>query len=252
MSGRIKIVDASGTQLSSSDDPALYDFVLPTNFDIGCGTFGLGQYSDGKVCAPQDTHKFFCSSENETAQSQSYGECLYAMDCAMHTEMRVDAHPDDPLTTFMHQMIPHHHNAVNMAKATLKKVPLNSVNDPDGELQDLFWSIVNEQNMQITFMEGWLVGENRKTYLQAICSEATTVSAATPTPVTTTDVPSVGASTVSTEKYDDCKDEREGYLVWAAVTTALLIATWLFIVFTHMNKPAKPTEYGSKVSSTNI
>lgn len=45
-----------------------------------------------------------------------------AIDCQMNTEMRVtgyDSH-EDPVVLFAQQMIPHHVNAVNMAKLTLK------------------------------------------------------------------------------------------------------------------------------------
>ena len=141
------------------------------------------------------------------------------------------------------------------AKATLKKIPLNSANDPDGELQDLFWSIVNEQNMQITFMEGWLVGENRQTYLEAICSQAaaapvTTNATVTPTVPATTAQSSAESDHALSHDLDDCRDERESYLVWAAVMTALLIATWLFIIFTKMNSaPTSGNTSGAVVTT---
>lgn len=56
--------------------------------------------------------------------------------------------------TFMHQMIPHHQNAVNMAKLLLKTEP------GDEELESMLREIINSQNMQITYMRAWLAGKN--------------------------------------------------------------------------------------------
>ena len=87
---------------------------------------------------------------------------------------------NDPTTVFMHQMIAHHRNAVNMAKILLKLNPtslrcgtnydgrrmLQEVEQPDfcHDTSDdggfpvitLLWDIINGQNAQITFMESWL------------------------------------------------------------------------------------------------
>ena len=70
-------------------------------------------------------------------------ECLHAIDCKMTTEMRVlghDTHTDD-LVTFVQQMIPHHANAVNMAKLIMKMAP-NAVAAVE-DLEDILWDIVN-------------------------------------------------------------------------------------------------------------
>jgi hypothetical protein len=68
----------------------------------------------------------------------------------------------------MHQMIPHHENAVNMAKALLKNnnngldCYYNSETgeqegaEEDCEMVDMMWSIINGQNHQITMMRKWL------------------------------------------------------------------------------------------------
>ncbi|CAM9664286.1 unnamed protein product, partial [Ascophyllum nodosum] len=53
----------------------------------------------------------------------------------------------------MHQMIPHHENAVNMAKVLL----LNPGDeDLDEEVEAMLREIVNSQNAQITFMRTYL------------------------------------------------------------------------------------------------
>lgn len=55
MSGRIKLVTGaeSTTHLQADDLPALYTHSVPTNFDDGCGTFGLDSYSGDKTCPAQ-------------------------------------------------------------------------------------------------------------------------------------------------------------------------------------------------------
>jgi len=252
MSGRIKII-RNGVPASASDVPALYSHHTPSNFDIGCGTFGLGGYTNGKVCAPLESGKFFCPADGETAEATNFNECLYAMDCAMHTEMRVNTHASDPLTTFMHQMIPHHQNAVNMAKAILKKVPLNAMNDMNGELGDLFWSIVNEQNMQIMQMKHWLMHMKRDTYVQSICEETvaniTTTSCA---PVYKADTDTGSPASVVTD--DDKECYNAGVLVWAIIVTVLLIGTWAFMIYEKNQKtqPSQVDPFKSGMTTTAI
>lgn len=52
----------------------------------------------------------------------------------------------------MHQMIPHHENAVNMAKTLLK----DTVAAADGDIKTLLMDVINTQNFQIHFMVQWL------------------------------------------------------------------------------------------------
>lgn len=98
-----------------------------------------------------------------------FEECLHAMDCAMHHEMQIRVDGGDPVAAFMHQMIPHHANAVNMAKALLTAEAINSENDAEGEVEDLVWDIINVQNKQIHFMEAWLKDQGKKSYVDARC-----------------------------------------------------------------------------------
>ena len=58
----------------------------------------------------------------------------------MNKEMHVPL-LDSARNTFLEQMIPHHANAVNMAKLLLK-TDLDSVAATDG-LEDILWDIVN-------------------------------------------------------------------------------------------------------------
>jgi hypothetical protein len=71
----------------------------------------------------------------------------------------------------MYQMVPHHENAVNMAKAIVRMDLLTSASDPDGELAELFWSIINTQNKQITFMEKWLLDQGRPLHADVYCKK---------------------------------------------------------------------------------
>jgi len=162
------------------------------------------------------------------------------MDCAMHTEMRVNTHESDPLTTFMHQMIPHHQNAVNMAKAILKKVPGKA---NEGELGDLLWSIVNEQNMQIGQMENWLSEYERVTYAEAICEE--TVANVTTTSCAPDNVESPAAVVVD----DDKECYNAGVLVWAIIVTVLLVLLVAFNIY-EKNYKVHPTQVAKSGMST--
>lgn len=66
---------------------------------------------------------FICDSALQYNNSlTNFNTCLKAVDCHMHEQMRVTPDNSNEIITFMHQMIPHHENAVNMAK-TLLKVP---------------------------------------------------------------------------------------------------------------------------------
>ena len=59
--------------------------------------------------------------------------------------------------TFLEQMIPHHANAVNMAKLLLKIDP-DSVAATDG-LEDILWDIVNVQSYQVHQFRNYLEAE---------------------------------------------------------------------------------------------
>ena len=132
MSGRIKVMDADGSY-AAADKPALPAgyHKAPSAYDEMCGTSGLDAYeaSDG-VC----TDVFVCDGGGALARG-SFGDCLRSMDCAMEANMRTTL-SDDPIATFMHQMIPHHDNAINMAKLLLKQETLVETEDEDEEEQD--------------------------------------------------------------------------------------------------------------------
>jgi hypothetical protein len=186
MSGRIKVIEAadwaSTPTAGSADVIALgYEYETLSAFDKTCGTHGIGDYAEGgdlyHLCG--DTN-FVCPAPSaQNYKSMLFEKCLNAMDCAMHHEMKVAVHPTAPSVTFMHQMIPHHENAVRMAKSLLKIDPdeggrrhLRAVYEAthafgsrksarrlDDEasygaidLADLAWEIIAVQNYQIMNM----------------------------------------------------------------------------------------------------
>ena len=81
---------------------------------------------------------------------------MQAIDCMMNKEMRVvgfDSHQSH-IVTFMQQMIPHHANAVNMAKILLKHAETQVAAVED--LEDIMWGMINVQNFQIHVMRNYL------------------------------------------------------------------------------------------------
>merc|ERR1719269_265616 len=167
MSGYIKIADSTGTVVSTTGtDNALIasDYhKTPSTYDLSCGTYGLDEYKVGgaKECASED---FFCGGVGSLA-SGSFGDCLHSMDCAMDYNMRTTLDATSDATSFMHQMIPHHNNAINMAKLLMKK---DTTLAADDAITDILWSIINNQGMQVQFMEGWLEGESKPA--SAVCT----------------------------------------------------------------------------------
>ena len=162
MGGRIKVTDAQGNHLSQLDTPSLgysYDYDTPgaiSDFDKECGTFGLGQFSD-LPNNPYCPDRFVCGTDPTSDPAlHQFAQCIDAMNCAMMAGMSTGTQAQSEPALFVHQMIPHHQNAVNMAKALLKvadtKVPcddLSNEDDPDCILQGILYEIVNTQNLQV-------------------------------------------------------------------------------------------------------
>jgi len=93
--------------------------------------------------------QYICDGDtNLDDASTKFNTCLKAADCKMEHQMRVTPHSTSRIATFMFQMIPHHENAVNMAKALLKDgEALN-----DAAIMSLIGNIINTQNYQIMLM----------------------------------------------------------------------------------------------------
>jgi uncharacterized protein (DUF305 family) len=79
----------------------------------------------------------------------------------MMSGMTTGVMASDEAALFIHQMIPHHQNAVNMAKTLLKsgKVVCADLTDEDSQdciLEGILYEIVNNQNHQIQLMNSYL------------------------------------------------------------------------------------------------
>merc|ERR1711935_2132 len=160
MSGRVKLIDAEGNKLSAEDTPELpYAYSEIDEFDLACGTFNLTDFqpsNDNNQCP-----SMFICPESGTELSQ-YAKCVEAMNCHMMSSMTTNAR--EVVELFNYQMIPHHQNAVNMAKAFIK------IHDPkcvgvtgvveegatvawECEMIPIFYDIINVQNGQIIEMK---------------------------------------------------------------------------------------------------
>lgn len=77
------------------------------------------------------------------------------MNCAMLNGMTTGVKAESEVALFLHQMIPHHENAINMAKALMKSGVLDSCTDnleetPECLMYDVAISIINGQNHQVS------------------------------------------------------------------------------------------------------
>lgn len=167
MSGMIRVVDSldykeDKNELVQKFNPDIY-YSQHTDFDQTCGTSGVAKFHHAK--------DFYCPNMNflcDNNHNPVFSMCMEAIDCKMNSEMRVEEHPN-PLVVFMHQMIPHHKNAVNMARIALKhSLESEGYNDPEVDVPALLRDIINKQNMQIQDMESWLerYGHERPRFCQ--------------------------------------------------------------------------------------
>jgi len=152
MSGMINITDPAqdSNPIVQKFDPMAY-YKEQEEFDEVCGTSQVSPYhtEKDKFCPNM---KFLC----ETDDNPQFSRCMEAIDCKMNYEMRVEEH-SNPLVVFMHQMIPHHENAVNMARIALKHAEkAEGFGDEDLDVPALLRDIINTQNKQIQDMESWL------------------------------------------------------------------------------------------------
>jgi len=79
----------------------------------------------------------------------------------MHWEMysETEGNGDDKIVTFMQQMIPHHENAVQMAKLLLKHASQEEL-DAVEDLEDILHSIIAVQNFQVHQFRNYLNPDN--------------------------------------------------------------------------------------------
>jgi len=160
MSGKIVIKGSTGK--AGSSEKVLYKPPKISPQDVTCGTSNVGVYTGGQ--SKQCSERFLCGDLDT-----DFEKCMQGVDCAMNKEMSGEttlksSSNEDKIVLFMQQMIPHHQNAVNMAKILLKQAPnhdaIKSAMDEEG-LVDILWSIINVQNFQIHQFRNYLKPLNK-------------------------------------------------------------------------------------------
>lgn len=114
---------------------------------------------DFQLPHPECPRAFVCDVDE---RMRSFASCINAMDCNMLVGMTNKVSSQSEIALFIHQMIPHHQNAVNMAKALLKAgfLPcddLSDTQDPYCIMQALLYTIVARQNHEIGAMRNVLI-----------------------------------------------------------------------------------------------
>jgi Domain of unknown function (DUF305) len=162
MTGRIKLLK-DGVLVSSDNEPPLgYEYDKVSEFDSTCGTFGLDRF---QLPNDQCPDKFVCLAEDASSDFKAFSTCIDAMNCYMLAGMTTKGTAQSPTALFIHQMIPHHQNAVNMAKVLLHAGDiqcddLTNEDDPKCVMEAVLRDIVNMQNLQIQQMLSILKGLN--------------------------------------------------------------------------------------------
>jgi hypothetical protein len=164
MTGRIKLM-MNGAVLSELDTPEIdYEYDEPGPFDEACGTYNLDSFA-----LPQDIcpRHFVCDTVGASSEMKQFAGCISAMNCHMLSGMTSKIAGESEKSLFMHQMIPHHENAINMAKALLHSGSLNCDDLTDDSVEDcvlqgMMYEIINGQNHQIQTMQSIL--QNNENY----------------------------------------------------------------------------------------
>lgn len=221
MSGRIKLLKDS-VPISAKNFPLIaYRHPQPSDYDKGCGTYEMSPY---QLPHPECPESFICDKSSE------FAGCLDTMNCYMMAGMTSHANEvEGDVELFLHHMIPHHINAVNMAKALFKtgtvdctrtrviagatSAPLPSSEDgSDGCILDgILRDIIGNQNYQINVMYGVLqdggfpksndcvvkIGSVSSTWVPTV-----TVAATNAPPLTGTEAPSAVPDAATASPFD--------------------------------------------------
>ena len=120
MAGRIKLL-RDGHPIQKDDLHELgYEYDVPTGHDAECGTYGLNSFQLPHAECPE---KFVCDVPSDNGELAQFAKCMDSMDCAMMVGMTTSVkNVENEIALFIHQMIPHHQNAVNMAKGKLSLI----------------------------------------------------------------------------------------------------------------------------------
>jgi len=164
MTGRIKLLK-DGVEVSETDEPPLgYEYDEPGEFDKICGSFGLDEFQlPNKLCPP----RFVCGADGADQGLKDFSACIEAQNCAMLAGMTTGLTAGSETALFIHQMIPHHQNAVNMAKTLLLANKVDCPDPTDEEnadcvMETILREIINGQNHQIQLMRSYLDAKGYK------------------------------------------------------------------------------------------
>merc|ERR1711935_648564 len=166
-SGKIIIENYKG----DTEEQGLYAPVVNDAFDTMCGTSGISEYA---ADADNECGISFFGGSKDT----EFEKCLQAVDCQMHKEMKMETTADgnNEIVTFMQQMIPHHVNAVNMAKIVMKQSTQEEL-DAVEDFESILWNIINNQNFQIHMFrnylnpDGYYLGDTEETMREKVIRE---------------------------------------------------------------------------------
>ena len=148
------------------------------SFDQACGSFGLETFQLPNPLCPD---RFVCGTDTVSDELQHFSSCLEAANCAMMSGMTTGVRATEDTSLFIHQMIPHHQNAVNTAKTLLYMgsllcPDLTDQSNPDCVLEGILREIVTGQNHQIQLMRQYLAAhkyppdDNCDVYVQTVDS----------------------------------------------------------------------------------
>ena len=147
------------TAIQAADQQAV------STFDENCGTHMSSAFDPNAAHSTCDGKHFLCAMPAQAgAPSGDFETCLSAIDCQMHHNMAtsIPSTSTSKFATFARQMIPHHQNAVAMAKVLQKFGTAGDYPAAGTEDQDQAWAeglirdIINTQNFQIQSMQAWL------------------------------------------------------------------------------------------------
>lgn len=208
MTGRIKLKDAEGNMMSAENEPTIdYEYDIVDGHDGNCGSYGLNPFTLPNDQCPD---KFVC----EPIEDRQFANCIDSMNCAMLDGMTTNYGGDgiadeshNDVILFIRQMIPHHQNAVNMAKALVKTGAVAcGTTGPTEEgaaqstaclLEPVALSIIVTQNKQIQIMRGVLEALG-VTEMTSDCDFALPVPAVEESPVDTPDTSDTVTDTTDT------------------------------------------------------
>jgi hypothetical protein len=157
MTGRIKLLK-HGIPVKTKNFPEIpYEYDMPSDYDRECGTLGL---EDFQLPNPECPDQFVCGQAGDSKMDFFHG-CIDSMNCKMIAQMTTGVSAESEVALFLHEMIPHHENAINMAKALINTGAMDDCSDylsesPECRMFGIAISIITNQNFQVQVMRDCL------------------------------------------------------------------------------------------------